>query len=81
VIDAWWIRTFGRPLEELDAADWPRLMRAMEADRIWRAKGVIEGWKAGKVTNEQMDRAVPDALFEELMDGLANARHHHQGAE
>lgn len=73
MVDAWWIRTFNRPLEELDNADWPRLMRALEADRIWRAKDTIEGWKAGKITNEQMDAAVPDALFEELMDGLGNA--------
>ena len=73
MVDAWWIRTFKRPLEELDNADWPRLMRALEADRIWRAKDTIEGWKAGKITNEQMDAAVPDALFEELMDGLGNA--------
>lgn len=81
VVDAWWLRTFHRPLEELDNADWPRLLRALEADRIWQAKQAVDAWKAGRVSFQVLDEAVDDRLFEELMDGLGNARHHHQGAE
>jgi len=81
VIDAWWLRTFQRPLEELDSTDFPRLMRALEAERIWQAKQAIDGWTSGQLSAAALDEAVDDALFEELMDGLGNARHCDQGAK
>jgi len=81
VIDAWWLRTFQRPLEELDSTDFPRLMRALEAERIWQAKQAIDGWASGQLSTAALDEAVDDALFEELMDGLGNARNRHQSAQ
>lgn len=38
-MDAFLLRKFpGRTLEELDAMDWPRFMRAMEADGVMRVE-------------------------------------------
>ena len=60
---------FRRPPDELDDCDWPRLLRAMEADGIRTAADAVDRYLDGKLSQDQLDALVDDRLFEELIRG------------
>ena len=60
---------FKRPPDELDDCDWPRLMRAMEADGLRVANDAVDRYLDGKLDQDQLDKLVDDRLFEELIRG------------
>lgn len=65
LIDAWLLTRFpGRTLEELDAMDWARYSRALEAAQIERVLGREALYRAGKLQELDADEW-------ELLKGLS----------
>jgi hypothetical protein len=66
-VDAWLMERFHRPPDELDDCDWPRLLRAFEADNLRGAHDAVGRWRDGQLSDEQIDKLVDDRLFRELL--------------
>lgn len=64
-MDAWLLSLFpGRTLEELDDIDYPRLLRALEADQIQHVERERRRYLADKVSPKNQDARVQEAIKE-----------------
>ncbi|MFZ1755038.1 MAG: hypothetical protein WBO46_14945 [Caldilineaceae bacterium] len=71
-MDHWLLRNFaGRTLEELDAMDWPRYLRALDAASVERVEERRQRQIAGELGEDKLSASEWETIraHDELMSG------------